>query len=132
METPKAPDTARGETILIGKSVVIKGEISCGEDLYVEGQVEGIIDPKGNRLTIGPNGRVKANVNACAVVVQGRLEGNIQASDRVDLKQSAVVMGDIATQRISIDEGAYFKGSVNIQKEAPKKEALGATALSSK
>ena len=64
--------------------------------------VEGTIDPKGNRLTIGPNGRVKANVNACAVVVQGRLEGNIQASDRVDLKQSAVVRGDIATQRIPL------------------------------
>ena len=117
---------------LIGKSVVIKGELSCGEDLYIDGQVEGTIDPKGNRLTIGPNGRVKANVTACAVVVQGKLEGNIQASDRVDLKQSAVVTGDIATQRISIDEGAYFKGSVNIQKEAPKKEVLGGTARSSK
>ena len=125
METPKAPDTARGEMTLIGKSVVIKGELSCGEDLYIDGQVEGTIDPKGNRLTIGPNGRVKANVNACAVVVQGKLEGNIQASDRVDLKQSAVVMGDIATQRISIDEGAYFKGSVDIQKEAPKEKSAG-------
>jgi len=121
METPKVPDAARGETTLIGKSVVIKGEISCGEDLYIDGQVEGIIDPKGNRLTIGPNGRVKANVNACAVVVQGKLVGNIQASDRVDLKQSAFVMGDIATQRISIDEGAYFKGGINIEKEEPKK-----------
>ena len=132
METPKAPDAARGEMIFIGKSVVIKGELSCGEDLYIEGQVEGTIDPKGNRLTIGPNGRVKANVTACVVVVQGKLEGNIQASDRVDLKQSAVVMGDIATQRISIDEGVYFKGSVNIQKEAPTKEVLGGTARSSK
>jgi len=132
METPKAPDTARGEVTLIGKSVVIKGELSCSEDLYIDGQVEGTIDPKGHRLTIGPNGRVKANVNACAVIVQGKLEGNIQASDRVDLKQSAVVMGDITTQRISIDEGAYFKGSVNVQKEAPKKELLGATALSPK
>src|SRR2546423_3417021 len=121
METPKAQDTARGEMIVIGKSFVIKGELSCSEDLYIDGQVEGTIDPKGNRLTIGPNGRVKANVNACAVVVQGKLEGNIQASDRVDLKQSAVVTGDIATQRISIDEGAYFKGSVDIQKEAPAK-----------
>jgi len=125
METPKAPDTARGEVTLIGKSVVIKGELSCSEDLYIDGQVEGTIDPKGHRLTIGPNGRVKANVNACAVIVQGKLEGNIQASERVDLKQSAVVMGDIATQRISIDEGAYFKGSVNIQKEAPKEGSTG-------
>jgi cytoskeletal protein CcmA (bactofilin family) len=131
METPKAPDAARGEMIFIGKSVVIKGELSCGEDLYIEGQVEGTIDPKGNRLTIGPNGRVKANVTACAVVVQGKLEGNIQASDRVNLKQSAVVMGDIATHRISIDDGASFKGSLNIQKEAPTKEVLGGTARSS-
>ena len=125
METPKAPDIARGEMTLIGKSVVIKGELSCSEDLYIDGQVEGTIDPKGKGLTIGPNGRVKANVNACAVIVQGKLEGNIQASDRVDLRQSAVVMGDIATQRISIDEGAYFKGSVNIQKEAPKEGSTG-------
>ena len=125
METPKALETVRGETTLIGTSIVIKGELSCGEDLYIDGQVEGTIDPKGNRLTIGPHGRVKANVIACAVVVQGKLEGNIQASDRVDLKQSAVVMGDIATQRISIDEGAYFKGSVNIQKEAPKEGSTG-------
>ena len=128
METTNAPDTARGETTLIGTSIVIKGELSCGEDLYIDGQVEGTIDPKGNQLTIGPHGRVKANVNASAVVVQGKLEGSIQASDRVDLKQSAVVTGDIATQRISIDDGAYFKGRVNIQREAFKKEVVRAAA----
>jgi cytoskeletal protein CcmA (bactofilin family) len=128
METPKALETPRGETTLIGPSMVIKGELSCSEDLYIDGQVEGVIDPKGNRLTIGPHGRVKANVIACAVVVQGKLEGNIQASDRVDLRQSAVVTGNIATQRISIDEGAYFKGGVNIQKEAPKKEVVPAAS----
>jgi cytoskeletal protein CcmA (bactofilin family) len=132
METLKASDAARGETTLIGTSIVIKGELSCSEDLYVDGQVEGAIDPQGNRLTIGPNGRVKANVNASAVVVQGKLEGNVQASDRVDLKQSAVVTGDIATQRISIDEGAYFKGRVNIEKEELKKEAPRVPATSSK
>ena len=116
METPKAPDVARGEMIFIGQSVVIKGELSCGEDLYIDGLVEGTIDPKGNRLTIGPNGRVKANVTARVVVVQGKLEGNIQASDRVDLRQSAVVMGDIATHRISIDEGAYFSAGCGREK----------------
>jgi len=116
----------------IGKSVVIKGELSCSEDLYIDGRVEGTIDPRGNCLTIGPNGRVKANVIARAVVVEGKLEGNIQASDRVDLKQSAIVVGDVVTQRISIDEGACIKGSVEIQKEPPKKEVLGATAVSSK
>jgi cytoskeletal protein CcmA (bactofilin family) len=119
METSKPPDTAYPEITLIGKSVVIKGELSCSEDLYIDGQVEGTIDPKGHRLTIGQNGRVKANVNASAVVVQGRLEGNIQASDRVDLKQSAVAEGDIVTRRISIEEGAQFKGSINIQREQP-------------
>jgi cytoskeletal protein CcmA (bactofilin family) len=128
MATTNAPESTRGETTLIGPSIVIKGELSCGEGLYIDGQVEGIIDPKGNRLTVGPNGRVKANVNASAVVVQGKLEGSIQASDRVDLKQSAVVTGDIAAQRISIDEGAYFKGRVNIQKEAPKKAVVRAAA----
>jgi cytoskeletal protein CcmA (bactofilin family) len=128
METPKAPETPRSETTLIGPSMVIKGELSCGEDLYIDGQVEGTIDPKGNRLTIGPHGRVKANVIASAVVVQGKLDGNVQASDRVDLKHSAVVTGDIAAQRISIDEGAYFKGRVNIQREAPKKEVVRAAS----
>jgi cytoskeletal protein CcmA (bactofilin family) len=130
METLKAPDNARGEMARIGKSVVIKGELSCSEDLYIDGQVEGTIDPKGNRLIIGPNGSVRANVSACAVIVQGKLEGTIHASDRVDLKQSAIVVGDITTQRISIEEGAHSKGSVNIQKEAPKKEVLGGIALS--
>ncbi|PYX38688.1 MAG: cell shape determination protein CcmA [Acidobacteria bacterium] len=128
METTNAPEIARGETTLIGTSIVIKGDLSCGEDLYIDGQVEGTIDPKGNRLTIGPHGRVKASVNASAVVVQGKLEGSIQASDRVDLKKSAVVTGDIATQRISIDDGAYFKGRVNIQRESPKKEVVRAAA----
>jgi cytoskeletal protein CcmA (bactofilin family) len=126
METPKTPETARGEMANLGKSVVIKGELSGSEDLYIDGQVEGAIELQGNRLTIGPNGKIKANVNARSAVIQGKLEGNIRASDRVDLKQTAVVMGDIATQRISIEDGAYFKGGVDIQKEAkaePKVEA---------
>jgi cytoskeletal protein CcmA (bactofilin family) len=128
MATSNAPATTRGDTTLIGTSIVIKGELSCGEDLYIDGQVEGTIDPKGNRLTIGPHGRVRANVNASAVVVQGKLDGSIQASDRVDLKKSAVVTGDIATQRISIDDSACFKGRVNIQREASKKEVVRAAA----
>jgi cytoskeletal protein CcmA (bactofilin family) len=125
METPKPQDSVRGEMAHIGKSVVIKGELSGSEDLYIDGHVEGAIELKGNRLTLGPNGRVKANVNARSVVIQGRLEGNVRATDRVDLKQSAVVLGDIATQRISIEEGAFFKGGVDIQREAAKPEVKG-------
>ena len=123
METTNVPGVAHEGMTIIGKSLVIKGELSCSEELYVDGEVEGVIDPIGNRLTIGPNGRVKANVSASAVIVQGRLEGNIQVTDRVDLKQSAVVTGDIAAQRISIDEGAYFKGRVNIKVEEQKEKA---------
>jgi cytoskeletal protein CcmA (bactofilin family) len=99
----------------IGKSVIIKGELSGSEDLYVDGRVEGSIALKGNSLTVGPNGQVKANVEAKGVVVQGKLEGNIVASDRVDLRKSAVVTGDVSTQRISIEEGAYLKGKIDIQ-----------------
>lgn len=117
MEPPKPPHPA-SEMTMISKSVAIKGEVSCDEDLFIDGQVDGIINPKGYRLTIGPNGRVKANITARAVVVHGNVEGNIHASDRVDLKQSATVVGDIVTHRISIDEGVSLRGSINVQKES--------------
>jgi cytoskeletal protein CcmA (bactofilin family) len=97
----------------IGKSVYIKGELSGSEDLYLDGQVEGSIALKGNSLTVGPNGRLKGSVEAKSVVVQGKLEGNIQASERVDLRKSAIVIGDITTQRLSIEEGASLKGKVD-------------------
>ena len=119
MEAAK-PDIAG--MILIGKSFVIKGQVSCDGDLYIDGQVEGSVDPKGNRLTIGPDGRLKANVTARAVVVQGNLEGNIQASERVDLKQSAVVVGDIVTQRISIEHGACIKGRIEVHGGEPSRD----------
>jgi len=100
----------------IGKSVFVKGELSGSEDLYVDGQVEGSIALKANNLTVGPNGQVKASVEAKGVVVQGKVEGNIHASDRVELRKSANVIGDISTQHISIEEGAYLKGKVEIQR----------------
>jgi cytoskeletal protein CcmA (bactofilin family) len=130
METPKPPDIAG--MILIGKSFVIKGQVSCDGDLYIDGQVEGSVDPKGNRLTIGPDGRLKANVTARAVVVLGRLEGNIQATERVDLKQSAIVVGDIVTQSISIESGAHIKGSIEVHGESSKEKSASATASSVK
>ena len=120
MSTPNVSHFAPGETANLGKSVVIKGELSGSEDLYIDGQVEGSIELAGNRLTIGPNGRVKANITARSVTIGGRLEGNVRATDRVDLRQTAVVLGDIATQKIAIEDGAYFKGGVDIQREAAK------------
>ncbi len=104
----------------IGKSVVIKGELSGSEDLYVDGNVEGKIELRNHSLTVGPNGNVKADVSAKAVVIQGKLDGSIQASDRVELRKSAVVNGDLSTQRIAIEEGAFLKGKVDVQKETGK------------
>jgi cytoskeletal protein CcmA (bactofilin family) len=112
--------TAASNLAQIGKSVVVKGELSGSEDLYLDGQVEGSIALKGNNLTLGPNGQIKGSVEAKGVVVQGKLEGNIQAGDRVDLRKSAVVNGDISAQRISIEEGAFLKGKVEIHRADAK------------
>ena len=126
METPKTAEFAH-----IGKSVIIKGELSGSEDLYVDGQVEGNIELAGNRLIIGPHGQVRANVNAKGVIVQGKLDGNIHASERVELTKSAIIVGDIITQRVAIEEGAYFKGKVDIQKDTAKTEGARAASVAS-
>ena len=118
MSAPLSADLAQ-----IGKSVVVKGELSGSEDLYVDGRVEGSITLKNNSLTIGPNGQVKANVDAKGIVVHGRLEGNVTASDRAEFRKSAVFNGDVATQRISIEEGAFLKGKVDIQGRSEKAAA---------
>ena len=104
----------------IGKSVVIRGELSGSEDLFVDGEVDGSIALHNHSLTIGPNGRIRANVNAKEVIIHGRVEGNIHGSSRVELRQSGVLTGDIVTQRIRIEDGAFFKGLVEIQKDEPK------------
>jgi len=119
MDAPKT-----GEFAHIGKSVVIKGEVSGSEDLYVDGSVEGKIELRNHSLTVGPNGNIKADVIAKAVVVQGKLDGSVNASDRVELRKMAVVNGDVTTQRIAIEEGAFLKGKVDIQKEAGKAAAV--------
>lgn len=115
MDTPQS-----GEFAHIGKSVVIKGELSGSEDLYVDGHVEGTIELRNHNLIVGPNGNVKANVSAKGVVVQGKVEGTVSASERVELRKSAVVNGDVITQRIAMEEGAFFKGKIDIQKEPGK------------
>jgi cytoskeletal protein CcmA (bactofilin family) len=115
MDTPKTTEFAH-----IGKSVVIKGELSGSEDLFVDGVVEGTIELRSNNLVIGPNGQVKGSLHAKGIVVQGKLDGDIRASQRAELRKSAVVVGDIFTQRIAIEEGAYFKGKVDIQQEPAK------------
>jgi cytoskeletal protein CcmA (bactofilin family) len=105
----------------IGKSVLVKGELSGSEDLYLDGEVEGTIELRYHSLVIGPNGRIRANITAREVVVHGRIEGNVNASERAELKKSCVLIGDVSTQRIVIEDGAFFKGAVDLKKD-PKAE----------
>jgi cytoskeletal protein CcmA (bactofilin family) len=109
------------DMVNIGKSVVIKGELSGSEDLTIEGHVEGKIDLKGNVLTIGPNGKIKAEVFAKAVVVLGEVTGNVTASEKVDIRDNGSVDGDIASPRVAIAEGAHFRGSVDMQRAGAAK-----------
>lgn len=111
------------DMVNIGKSVVIKGELSGSEDLTIEGHVEGRIDLKGNVLTIGPNGKIKAEVFAKAVVVLGEVTGNVTASEKVDIRDNGSVDGDIASPRVAIAEGAHFRGSVDMQRAGVKAQA---------
>jgi len=120
---------ATGGFAHIGKSINIKGELSGSEDIYVDGQVDGSIQISGNSLTIGPNGRVHANVSAKSVTVGGSLDGNILASERTELRKSAVVNGDVQTKRIAIEEGAYFKGKLEILPESKGQSGAGTAAL---
>jgi cytoskeletal protein CcmA (bactofilin family) len=106
------------DVVNIGKSVVIKGELNGSEDLTIEGHVEGTIQLKDHVLTIGPNGRIKAQVFAKSVVVLGEVTGNVTASDKVDIRDNGSVDGDIISPRVAIAEGAHFRGSVDMQRKA--------------
>lgn len=122
------PVEIQSEIAHIGKSVVIKGELSGSEDLYLDGEVEGSVELKQHSLTIGPHGKVRANLHAREVILHGKVDGNVQADDRVELKKSAILVGDVSTQRIVIEDGAFFKGSIDIQKESGSGRAMGAAA----
>jgi cytoskeletal protein CcmA (bactofilin family) len=104
----------------IGKSVVIKGELNGSEDLTIEGQVDGKIELRQNVLTIGPNGRIKAQVFAKSVVILGEVTGNVTATEKVDIRDNGSVDGDIAAPRVAIAEGAHFRGSIDMQKAGGK------------
>ena len=107
-------------TVNIGKSVVIKGELNGSEDLTIEGQVDGKIELRQNVLTIGPNGRIKAQVFAKSVVILGEVTGNVTATEKVDIRDNGSVDGDIAAPRVAIAEGAHFRGSIDMQKAGSK------------
>jgi len=104
---------AEGSTV-IGKSVIIRGDLSGHEDLYLDGDIEGTITLKDNRLTIGPNAQIKADITVRDLIVFGKLAGNIHAAGRVDLRQSASVKGDVFAGRLSIEESAMLSGRVEL------------------
>jgi cytoskeletal protein CcmA (bactofilin family) len=117
----KAPEPDARGSASIGKAVKINGQIFSKEDLYVDGDVEGTIELAENKLTIGPSGRVQAGIKAREVVVLGQIQGNVEAMDKLDIRKDAKLVGDIKTARIIIEDGAYFKGSIDIVKHEGKK-----------
>jgi cytoskeletal protein CcmA (bactofilin family) len=114
------PDSAVG-TATIGKTVKFVGQVYSKEDLFVDGNLEGTVEAIAQKLTIGPNGAVRAKVKAHNVVVLGTLEGDVEAADQIEISRDAKVVGDIRTARIRIEDGAYFKGSIDIVKPEPLK-----------
>lgn len=115
---PGNTDTYRATagSATIGKSVVIKGQIYSREDLVIDGEVEGSVEAIEHRVVVGPNGKVNAGVKAREIMVQGSIKGDVEAGDKIDIRREAKLVGNIKTQRIVIEDGAYFKGSVDIQR----------------
>ena len=118
----------RGGAATIGKAVKVVGQIFSREDLYVDGEVEGTVEALEHKLTIGPNGTVRATVKAREVVALGTIQGNVEAADKIEIRKDAKLTGDIRTARIIIEDGAYFKGSIDIVKPEPAKTAVKAQA----
>ena len=127
-ETPARMQAGAAEQATIGKGLFIKGEITGSESLYIDGKVEGAINLPGNRVTIGRNGQVGANITAREVVVIGKVRGNVSASDRVDIRAEGSLNGDVAAARISIEDGAFFKGGIDIRRADAKPAQATGTA----
>ena len=116
------PDSRNtGNSATIGKAVKIVGQIYSKEDLYVDGDLEGTVEALEHRLTIGPNGSVHAGIKAREVVALGTIQGNVEATEKIEIRKDAKLVGDIKTARIIIEDGAYFKGSIDIVKPEPAK-----------
>jgi cytoskeletal protein CcmA (bactofilin family) len=114
--------TAPVEQATIGRSLVIKGEVTGSESLYIDGKIEGTINLTDNRVTIGRNGIVHANITAREVVIMGKVQGNLQCSDRVDIRSEGSLTGDVITQRISVEDGAVLKGGVEVRSSEQKSQ----------
>lgn len=112
-------NSSRTGSAALGKNVTVKGQIFAREDLTIDGEVEGTVECQEHRLTIGPNARVQAGLKAREIIIHGSIQGNVDATDKIDIKKEAKLVGDIKTSRIVIEDGAYFKGSIDISKATP-------------
>jgi cytoskeletal protein CcmA (bactofilin family) len=128
-EPPARAAAPTGDQATIGKGLFIKGEITGSESLYIDGKVEGSINLPGNRVTVGRNGQVAANISAREIVVLGKVRGNVSATDRVDIRAEGSLSGDVAAARISIEDGAFFKGGIDIRKPETKATAPAQATL---
>jgi cytoskeletal protein CcmA (bactofilin family) len=124
--------TAPIDQATIGRSVVIKGEISGSESLYIDGRIEGTVSFADNRVTVGRNGVVAANITAREVVIMGKVTGNIECSDRVDIRSEGSLTGDIVSQRISIEDGAILKGAVQVKSTEVRGDSKALSAAAGK
>ena len=130
-------DSAR--TAVLGKSVIVKGQIFSREDLTIDGEVEGTVELQEHRLTVGPNGKVRASIKARELVVLGTIHGDVETTDKIDIRKEAKLVGDIKTARIVIEDGAYFKGNIDIVRPeaqrsaapAPKPQVVASSASAS-
>ena len=113
--TPVRPATSPMDQAHIGKSLVIKGEVTGGEPLFIDGRIEGTVNVPGHRVTIGHNGNVLANIKAKEVVIMGKVQGNVECADRLDLRSECQLSGDVITHRISVEEGAILKGGIEVR-----------------
>ncbi|MGD0094949.1 MAG: polymer-forming cytoskeletal protein [Terracidiphilus sp.] len=111
----RAPVSA-GDQATIGKGLFIKGEITGTESIFIDGKIEGSLNLPGNRVTVGRNGQVAASINAREIVILGKVRGNVSATDRVDIRAEGALTGDVAAARISIEDGAFFKGGIDIRR----------------
>ena len=125
--TLQIPDPS--SAAVIGKSVTIKGEIISEEDLTIDGEVEGAVELQGHRLTVGPSGRLLADVKAHEVVVLGSIRGNIEATEKIDIKKQASITGDIKAARIVTEDGAYMKGTIDTNGAQPSESEINSPTM---
>jgi cytoskeletal protein CcmA (bactofilin family) len=119
-EAPVRPPVGGGERATIGRSITIRGDVSGDEDLVIQGTVEGTVDLKQHTLTIGPEGKVKAEVTGRKVMVEGEIHGNLRALEHVVLRGTARVQGDLAAPRVVIEDGAVFRGNIDMGEQREK------------